>query len=120
MAKNQKPPISDFFDLHYRMTCRFAAGKNEFEFLENFEFFEFYYFFEFYCFLNFLKNGMNILKVSNIKRLRCRNEYSKRFPTPKVKSPQEEEKKEMKYSLAFHAEGKNAELSYFKLTLAIR
>ena len=39
--------------------------------------------------------------------MRCRNEHSKRFPTPKVKIPQEkEEKKEMKYSLAFHAEGK--------------
>ena len=38
--------------------------------------------------------------------MRCRNEHSKRFPTPRVKSPQEEEKKEMKYTLAFHAEGK--------------
>ena len=35
--------------------------------------------------------------------------HAKRFPTQKVKSPQEEEK-EMKYSLAFHAEGKK--LSY--------
>ena len=54
----------------------------------------------------FSKKKMNLKKL-NLK-LRCRNERSKRFPIPKVKSPQEEkEKKEMKYTLAFHAEGNN-------------
>ena len=33
--------------------------------------------------------------------------FKKGFQLPKVKSPQEEKKKEMKYTLAFHSEDKN-------------
>ena len=33
--------------------------------------------------------------------------FKKSFQLPKVKSPQKEEEEEMKYTLAFHAEGNN-------------
>ena len=45
--------------------------------------------------------------------------FKKSFQLPKVKSPQkeeeEEEEEEMKYTLAFHAEGKNLWTSEFQL-----
>ena len=57
--------------------------------------------------LNFFEN-LNFEELSNAERSRkfCKS-IKKAFQILKVKSPQEKKKKkEMKYTLAFHAEGK--------------
>ena len=106
-------PSATDVNLGHGVISPFTVVKAKIFFFENSNFFEDQIFLEI---LIFFSENLNFEKLSNAERSikLCKN-IKKGFQLPKVKSPQEEnEKKEMKYTLAFHAEGKK-QLIVFRL-----